>query len=141
MQSFWALGALAEVALASKILVPWGWRWLLGSASLPFGERLFSFFCSQTRHTRFMQQADDAPHYAGTALLCTNRNFVSNTTQNSTALPQKAATQRWQAQDTAIGTLCTSFPPLKCTPPCSRAAAALPAATGVAALAAGGRPP
>ena len=37
LQSFWALGALAEVALASTILVPYGWRWLLGSAAVPFG--------------------------------------------------------------------------------------------------------
>ncbi len=37
VQSFWVLGALAEVALASRILVPWGWQWLLGSAALPFG--------------------------------------------------------------------------------------------------------
>jgi hypothetical protein len=41
LQSFWAFGALAEVALASRILVPYGWRWLLGSAAVPFGARTF----------------------------------------------------------------------------------------------------
>ena len=29
---------MAEAALASQILVPWGWRWLLGVSALPFGE-------------------------------------------------------------------------------------------------------
>ena len=37
VQSFWAYGALAEVAVASRILEPYGWRWLLGSAAIPFG--------------------------------------------------------------------------------------------------------
>ena len=31
---------MAEAALASQILVPWGWRWLLGVSALPFGEAI-----------------------------------------------------------------------------------------------------
>ena len=37
-QSFWTVGTMAEAALASYILIPWGWRWLLGLSALPFGE-------------------------------------------------------------------------------------------------------
>lgn len=33
------MGTMAEAALASQILVPWGWRWLLGVSALPFGEQ------------------------------------------------------------------------------------------------------
>ena len=32
------MGTMAEAALASQILIPWGWRWLLGVSALPFGE-------------------------------------------------------------------------------------------------------
>ena len=37
-QSFWTVGTMAEAALASYVLIPWGWRWLLGLSALPFSE-------------------------------------------------------------------------------------------------------
>lgn len=53
LQSFWTVGTMAEAALASQILIPWGWRWLLGVSALPFGE-----FARQGRHHCVVQVGD-----------------------------------------------------------------------------------
>ena len=63
LQSFWTAGTMAEALLAWCILLPWGWRWLLGLSALPTGApgtiplqcsilvtllrvRAFPFFCA-----------------------------------------------------------------------------------------------
>lgn len=38
LQSFWTAGTMAEAVLAGRILLPWGWRWLLAMSAAPFGE-------------------------------------------------------------------------------------------------------